>query len=43
MPASAGRAYIAFAVPPGCQADLLSLYDAAGHLFASTTALPQFG
>ena len=39
----AGRAYISFAVPPGCQADLLSLYDAAGHLFASTTALPQFG
>jgi hypothetical protein len=36
----AGRAYIAFAVPPGCQVLSLSLYDSAGHKFASTTRLP---
>ncbi len=36
----AGRAYIAFAVPPGCRVYLLGLYDAAGHMFASTTTLP---
>jgi hypothetical protein len=36
----AGRAYIAFAVPPGCRPYLLALYDAAGHLLASTTRLP---
>ena len=39
----AGRAYLAFAVPPGCQADLLALYDSAGHMFASTTTLPRAG
>jgi hypothetical protein len=37
----AGRAYIAFAIPPGCRAYLLGLYDAAGHMFASTTTLPR--
>jgi len=36
-----GRAYIAFVVPPGCQANLIRLYGADGHLFASTTALPR--
>ena len=39
----AGRAYIAFVVPPSCRAYLLGLYDRAGHMFASTTALPQAG
>jgi hypothetical protein len=34
-----GRAYIAFAVPPGCRVSELSLYDAAGHLFATTATL----
>ncbi len=36
----AGRAYIAFAIPPGCQVYLVGLYDAAGHLFATTTTPP---
>ncbi len=36
----AGRAYIAFVVPPGCQVIRLSLFDSAGHLLASTAALP---
>jgi hypothetical protein len=36
----AGRRYIAFAVPPGSQVLSLSLYDSAGHMFASTTRLP---
>ena len=36
-----GRAYIAFVVPPGCRAYLIRLYDADGHMFASTTALPR--
>jgi hypothetical protein len=36
----AGRAYIAFAVPAGCRPYLLSLYDAAGHRIAASTALP---
>ena len=36
----AGRAYIAFAVPAGCHPYLLSLYDAAGHRIATSTALP---
>lgn len=36
-----GRAYIAFVVPPGCRAHLIRLYDADGHMFASTTALPR--
>jgi hypothetical protein len=36
----AGRAYIAFAVPPRCRPYLVTLYDAAGRLFASTTRLP---
>jgi hypothetical protein len=39
----AGRAYLAFAVPPGCRPYRLSLYDAAGHLFATTTTLPPAG
>jgi hypothetical protein len=38
-----GRAYIAFAVPPGCRVDLLVLYDAGGHLFATTTTLSRAG
>jgi hypothetical protein len=37
----AGRAYVAFAIPPGCRVYLLGLYDAAGHMFASTTTLAQ--
>jgi len=36
-----GRAYIAFVVPPGCRPYLIRLYDSAGHMFASTTALPR--
>jgi hypothetical protein len=36
----AGRAYIAFVVPKGCRPNLLTLFDAAGHMFASTTRLP---
>ena len=39
----AGRAYIAFVVPAGCRPYLLRLYDASGHLFASTTRLPSTG
>ena len=37
----AGRAYIAFAVPAGCQPYRLTLYDAAGHRIAASTALPS--
>jgi len=37
----AGRAYIAFVVPPRCRAYLIRLYDAGGHMLASTTALPR--
>jgi hypothetical protein len=36
----AGRAYLAFAVPPGCRPYLLTLFDAAGHPFATSTAMP---
>lgn len=36
----AGRAYLAFAIPPGCQVTRLSLFDAAGQMFASTATLP---
>jgi len=36
----AGRAYIAFAVPPGCRPYLLSLFDSAGHRIAVATKLP---
>jgi len=36
----AGRAYIAFAVPAGCRANRLSLYDAAGHRIAISDTLP---
>jgi len=36
-----GQAYIAFVVPPGCRPYLIRLYDSAGHMFASTTALPR--
>jgi hypothetical protein len=32
----AGRVYVAFAVPPGCQATRMRLFDSAGRLFAST-------
>jgi len=38
-----GRAYIAFAVPPGCRVSELALYDAARHLFATTATLSQAG
>jgi hypothetical protein len=36
----AGRAYVAFAVPSGCQAYRMSLFDSAGHRIAVTTNLP---
>ena len=35
-----GPAYIAFVVPPGCRALQVKLFDAAGHMFASTTSVP---
>ena len=35
-----GRSYVAFVPPPDCSVILLRLYDSAGHLFASTTAVP---
>lgn len=38
-----GRAYLAFAVPAGCRPYRLSLYDAAGHLIATSTAVPPPG
>jgi hypothetical protein len=36
----AGRAYVAFAIPPGCQVLQLKLFDSAGHVFAVTTSVP---
>ena len=36
----AGRAYVAFAIPPGSQVRQLKLFDSAGHVFASTTSVP---
>jgi len=36
----AGRAYVAFAVPPGCQVTRMRLFDSAGRLLASTTKVP---
>jgi hypothetical protein len=36
----AGRAYVAFAIPPGCQVRQLKLFDSAGHVFAITTSVP---
>jgi hypothetical protein len=36
----AGRAYVAFAVPPGCQVLQLKLFDSTGHVFAITTTVP---
>jgi len=39
----AGRAYVAFAIPPGCQVRQLKLFDSAGHVFASTTKVPPAG
>lgn len=36
----AGRAYVAFVVPPGCQVTRLSLARPGGHVFATTTAPP---
>jgi hypothetical protein len=36
----AGRAYVAFVIPPGCQVLQLKLFDAAGHMFASTASVP---
>jgi hypothetical protein len=35
-----GRAYVAFAIPPGSQVRQLKLFDSAGHVFASTTSVP---
>ena len=36
----AGRAYIAFVVPPGCMVTWLSLFDASGHVFANNDGTP---
>jgi hypothetical protein len=36
----AGRAYVAFVVPPGCQVIRLSLTRAGGAVYATTSALP---
>ena len=36
----AGRAYVAFAIPPGCQVLQLKLFDSTGHVFAITTPVP---
>ena len=36
----AGRAYVAFVVPPGCDVVLLRLYDATGHIFFATANVP---
>ncbi len=33
----AGRAYLAFAIPPGCQVRQLKLFDSAGHVFATAS------
>jgi hypothetical protein len=35
-----GRAYVAFAVPPGCDVIRITLDDSAGHTFASTSLPP---
>jgi hypothetical protein len=39
----AGRTYVAFAIPPGCQVLQLKLFDSAGHMFATTTSVPLPG
>jgi hypothetical protein len=36
----AGRAYVAFAIPPGSQVRQLKLFDSAGHVLAITTSVP---
>jgi hypothetical protein len=36
----AGRAYVAFVIPPGCQVLQLKLFDSSGHVFAITTSVP---
>jgi hypothetical protein len=36
----AGRAYVAFVVPPGCQVIRLSLTQVGGAVYATTSALP---
>jgi hypothetical protein len=36
----AGRAYVAFVVPPGCRVIRLSLTQAGGAVYATTSALP---
>ena len=36
----AGRVYVAFVVPPGCQVTRLSLAGPGGHVFATVTAPP---
>jgi hypothetical protein len=36
----AGRAYVAFVVPPGCQVTRLTLAGPGGHIFATVTAPP---
>jgi hypothetical protein len=37
----AGRTYVAFAIPSGCQVRQLKLFDSAGHVFAITTSVPS--
>ena len=39
----AGRAYVAFVVPPGCDVALLRLIDATGHVFSATATVPPAG
>jgi hypothetical protein len=36
----AGRSYVAFVIPPGCQVLQLKLFDSAGHVFAITSSMP---
>ena len=37
----AGRAYVAFVIPPGCQVRQLKLFDSAAHVFAVATSVPS--
>ncbi len=36
----AGRSYVAFVAPPGCQVSQVSLAQANGAIYATTTTLP---
>ena len=38
-----GRNYAAFVVPDPLRLSRLTWFNAAGHVIASTTALPQYG